>query len=311
MSKTVKYHINPKTAQPNKCQATVRTCAFAVDGQIPVHYDTPEEAQKAVEKILSSKFQETMTGVTKGNHSKTVDESIFEKSLELTEDELELTEDEMVDYLLSDFKSPTDFVENETTLKKETEVIPERLNKFKEQMRIRENILDRIDEANKKIEEYSNNEKKVGELLEAYEDRSKGATSNYMAIQYMPSQGVSEEHKEQRKQLMEDAEEAERTYHMDEFENLLELRQEYRNKRDTAWNKIKSSALGDNKLDTVISRINTRLWNIHNASYNWAASGEGKDRWNNLVSSMRVYMNYLELEEWNSEYIPNTPWDRR
>ena len=284
MSEKVKYHINPKTAQPNKCQATVRACAFAVDGQIPVHYDTPEKAQKAVEKILSSKFQETMTGVTKNNNSKTVDERV------------------------SDFKQPTDFVENDTTLKEEKEIVPERLDKFKQQMRIRENILDKIDEANRKIEEYSHNEKKVEELLEAYEDRSKGATSNYMVVQYMPSQGVSEEHKEQQKQLMEDAVETEKTYHMDEFKNLLELRQEYRNKRDTAWNKIKSSALRDNKLDTVISRINTRLWDVHKASYVWTSSTDDKDRWNDLVSSMRDSMDYIELEEWKHEY---TRWDDR
>lgn len=300
MSGKAKYHINPKTAQPNKCQATVRACAFATDGQIPVHYDTPEEAQKAVEKILSSKFQKTMTGVTKNDNAGFVDENVLEENLELTEDEI-------VDDILSDFEQPTGFVENKTTLKEEKEVIPERLNKLKQQMRLREGILDRIDEANRKIEEYSHNEKKVEELLEAYEDRSKGATSNYMVVEHMPSLGVSEEHEKQRKQLVEDAVEAEKTYHMDEFKNLLELRQEYRNKRETAWNKIKSSVLRDDKLDTVISRINTRLWDVHHASYVWTVSREGKDRWNDLVSSMRDSMDHIEQEEWTHEY---TTWDR-
>ena len=227
-----------------------------------------------------------MTGVTKNDNARFVDESIFEKNLELTEDE-------MVDDILSDFEQPTGFVENKTTLKEEKEVIPERLNKLKEQMRLREGILDRIDEANRKIEEYSHNEKKVEELLEAYEDRSKGATSNYMVVQYMPSQGVSEEHKEQRKQLMEDAAEAEKTYHMDEFKNLLELRQEYRKKQKTAWNKTKTYlSTKATKLEAVQGEINGRLWDIHSASYVWTSSIEAKEEWNDFIVSLRDSMDH-------------------
>jgi len=51
-----KYHINPETGRPGQCTATVRGCKYAVDGQIPEHYDTKEEARKAVEQVLSEKF---------------------------------------------------------------------------------------------------------------------------------------------------------------------------------------------------------------------------------------------------------------
>lgn len=51
-----KYHINPETGRPGQCTATVRGCKYAVDGQIPDHYDTKEDARKAVEQVLAEKF---------------------------------------------------------------------------------------------------------------------------------------------------------------------------------------------------------------------------------------------------------------
>lgn len=45
-----KYHINYETGRPNKCTATVRNCKYAVDGKMPEHYETKEEAKLAYER---------------------------------------------------------------------------------------------------------------------------------------------------------------------------------------------------------------------------------------------------------------------
>lgn len=60
MSK-VKYHINPETGRPNQCTATVRDCKYAVNGELPAHYDTKAEAKQAVEKLLSETHGVTNT----------------------------------------------------------------------------------------------------------------------------------------------------------------------------------------------------------------------------------------------------------
>jgi len=55
----MKYHINPETGRANQCTATVRGCKFAVDGQVPEHYDTKDEAKAAYEKTAKAEFGET------------------------------------------------------------------------------------------------------------------------------------------------------------------------------------------------------------------------------------------------------------
>ena len=60
-----KFHINPETGRPNQCTATVRDCKYAVNGEMPEHYDSKEEAQKAVEKTLSKEFG-NVSSVKKG-----------------------------------------------------------------------------------------------------------------------------------------------------------------------------------------------------------------------------------------------------
>ena len=53
-----KYHINPETGRPNQCTATVRGCKYAVDGEMPEHYDSKEDARKAYEKIAAQEYGE-------------------------------------------------------------------------------------------------------------------------------------------------------------------------------------------------------------------------------------------------------------
>lgn len=53
MSQNV-YHFNPETGRTGKCSATVKGCLFAVNGEIPEHYNTAEEAQTAYEQQMSS-----------------------------------------------------------------------------------------------------------------------------------------------------------------------------------------------------------------------------------------------------------------
>lgn len=55
----VKYHINPETGRANQCTATVKSCKFAVDGQVPQHYETKTEAKQAYEKEASAEFGQT------------------------------------------------------------------------------------------------------------------------------------------------------------------------------------------------------------------------------------------------------------
>ena len=52
----IKYHINPETGDVNQCSATIRDCAYAVNGQVPVHYDDEKDARKASEEILAKKY---------------------------------------------------------------------------------------------------------------------------------------------------------------------------------------------------------------------------------------------------------------
>lgn len=54
----VQYHINPETGRPNQCTATVRSCKYATDGQIPEHYETKQDARDAYEKTMSAEHGE-------------------------------------------------------------------------------------------------------------------------------------------------------------------------------------------------------------------------------------------------------------
>lgn len=59
------YHINPKTNKPGECRAkTPERCKFfnKKENQPVEHYNTPEEAQQAVEKRLQKTFpQQSLT----------------------------------------------------------------------------------------------------------------------------------------------------------------------------------------------------------------------------------------------------------
>lgn len=52
MSSSIRYHINPETGEPNICTATVRGCKYSVNGQVPEHYKSKEEARKAFERQM-------------------------------------------------------------------------------------------------------------------------------------------------------------------------------------------------------------------------------------------------------------------
>ena len=54
----IKYHINPETGNTSQCTATVRDCAYAVNGQIPEHYNNEQEARKASEEMLAKRYGE-------------------------------------------------------------------------------------------------------------------------------------------------------------------------------------------------------------------------------------------------------------
>lgn len=78
MAKTMKYHINPETGRPNQCTATVRGCKYAVNGEMPEHYNSKEEAREAYEnqnqdKIVQSvkKDNDAVAKVTKSDKSGT------------------------------------------------------------------------------------------------------------------------------------------------------------------------------------------------------------------------------------------------
>lgn len=45
-----KYHINPETGKPGKCTATVKGCKYAINGELPEHYNSIEKAHDAYEK---------------------------------------------------------------------------------------------------------------------------------------------------------------------------------------------------------------------------------------------------------------------
>lgn len=60
-----KYHISPETGRPNQCTATVRGCKYAVDGEIPEHYDSKEDARKGYEKTMAAEKTGQTTSVSK------------------------------------------------------------------------------------------------------------------------------------------------------------------------------------------------------------------------------------------------------
>lgn len=51
----MKFHINPETGRAGQCTATIKDCRYAVNGEIPEHYDSKEEAHVAYEKTMSDK----------------------------------------------------------------------------------------------------------------------------------------------------------------------------------------------------------------------------------------------------------------
>lgn len=55
MKMDIKYHINPETGRANQCTATVKSCKYAQNGEIPQHYDSKEEAKLAYEKDNANK----------------------------------------------------------------------------------------------------------------------------------------------------------------------------------------------------------------------------------------------------------------
>lgn len=55
----MKYHVNPENGKVSRCAATVQTCKFASDGQVPKHYENKETAREAVEKVLTREFGAT------------------------------------------------------------------------------------------------------------------------------------------------------------------------------------------------------------------------------------------------------------
>lgn len=69
----VQYHINPETGRPNQCTASVRSCKYAVDGQIPEHYDSKEDAKKAYEQTMSAEHGEVKSLSKESNHSLIID----------------------------------------------------------------------------------------------------------------------------------------------------------------------------------------------------------------------------------------------
>lgn len=56
-----RYHISPKTGRPNICSAkTPEACKFSQEaGRTVDHFDTKEEAQAHIEKVLSEQYAET------------------------------------------------------------------------------------------------------------------------------------------------------------------------------------------------------------------------------------------------------------
>lgn len=65
----IKHHVNPETGRTNQCKATVKDCKFAVNGMVPEHYDTKEEARAAYEKRMEAE-QSSTTGLKKSGAKK-------------------------------------------------------------------------------------------------------------------------------------------------------------------------------------------------------------------------------------------------
>lgn len=64
---TVKYHVNPDTLRPGQCRAVYK-CAFQTEeGQNPPHFDTKEEAQKAVELMAFMEGQKLIASVKRNS----------------------------------------------------------------------------------------------------------------------------------------------------------------------------------------------------------------------------------------------------
>lgn len=74
----IKYHINPETGNTSQCTATVRDCAYAVNGQIPEHYNNEQEARKASEEMLAKRYGEISL---KKKKESIVDSSLFDAYL--------------------------------------------------------------------------------------------------------------------------------------------------------------------------------------------------------------------------------------
>lgn len=51
-----KYHINPETGDVNQCSASIRDCPYAVNEQLPEHYDDKKYALKVSEENLAKKY---------------------------------------------------------------------------------------------------------------------------------------------------------------------------------------------------------------------------------------------------------------
>lgn len=53
-----RYHINPKTGNPNKCSAKLGNCPFkSTDGAEAIHYETQDAAREGYEKIMEAQAE--------------------------------------------------------------------------------------------------------------------------------------------------------------------------------------------------------------------------------------------------------------
>lgn len=111
----MKYHINPETGRPNQCTASIRHCKYAVNGVIPEHYQTKEEARTAYEEKMSkSSFtvlkKKPLTLEEKSEYQKNILSSAYEKRIPINN--LELSKryeyvDEITKKLISEGRTTT------------------------------------------------------------------------------------------------------------------------------------------------------------------------------------------------------------
>lgn len=109
----VKYHINPETGRANQCTATVKSCKFAVDGQVPQHYETKTEAKQAYEKEASAEFGQT-TSLKKQSSKK---DKIEKLSNKLPKTKIE--ENESLDMYFSDYVVNNKTIDSEKLMNKQ------------------------------------------------------------------------------------------------------------------------------------------------------------------------------------------------